>query len=896
VNLRELLTSTRSYRRFLQQPLDRGTLVELVELTRLCPSAANRQPLRYLVACTAEENARIFPHLRWAAALTDWPGPGEGQRPTGYIIILGDTRVWRRWDWDCGIAAHAVLLGAAERGLGGCMIGSLDQPGLRAVLNLPAHLEVLLVVALGKPDETVVLEDGRPEPTPYWRDAQGVHHVPKRPMSELLVSLCMAIVLLLLPAAAVLAQKPLKTPLAPETLRLLANELSGQMIYNNLVKLAGAPWIRRAQEFSGTFYEPQAIYDLVREYGIESTRLERYAGKGTYDYPMEGELWLLEPEKRLVARLEADPALVARGSRTADVTGELVYVAPVDRERIKKLSESGQPPEFRGKVALMWSHPSGDDAKMLAAAGVQAVISFSSRERYFDPGQVVYASGAYDKYDPLVLGLTVSWRQWSELLEDLSLGKKIVVRARARVEKQPEKQEIVYSWIPGTEPEAKGVVFTAHLFDGFVKRGTNDNMNGCAIQLEMLRALLRMIAPGAVRQTRRTIHFVWAAEFSGTYAFLKHHPDFRDRLSININMDMVGEGLRQNNAALRMSQCPGHLPSYLDGLARSVLNYVWRTNDIVFQSGVPAGRPGGQYFAIPMWEKNGSLDAFRFSIHPTMGGSDHACFHNPAVAVPGIMLLIWPDQWYHADTDTPDKSDPTQLKRSAFIGAAIAWAAAQCTDDVAAGLAEAASEYGYLRVAEREIPRAMARLDAADARQLAAETAQALRLVAFGAGRELAAVRSIEDVFSGSPAAKAAVQGKSRQWELYGQALRTQVMEYAKSRAVQLNSQAPAEPQPDELQRKCQAVTPRIADWVKGREFDLWGHEKYKEYLKDRPDPMKALKIARPQATAILNFVNGRRSIAEIGDCVAAELDEEVPLKAVVGWLEVLKAVGWVIF
>ena len=187
--LRDLLLRNRSYRRFQQQPLDEQTLVELIELTRLCPSAANRQPLKYVLAWRPEQNAKIFPHLRWAAALAPWPGPAEGERPAGYIVILGDTRVWRRWDWDCGIVAQSMLLGAAERGLGGCMIASIDQPGIRAALDLPDHLEVLLVVALGSPSETVVLEDGSPDERPYWRDADDVHHVPKRPLAEVRIEL-----------------------------------------------------------------------------------------------------------------------------------------------------------------------------------------------------------------------------------------------------------------------------------------------------------------------------------------------------------------------------------------------------------------------------------------------------------------------------------------------------------------------------------------------------------------------------------------------------------------------------------------------------------------------------------------------------------------------------------
>ena len=533
--------------------------------------------------------------------------------------------------------------------------------------------------------------------------------------------------------------KSLRTPLAPETLELLANELSGQIVYNNLVKTAGAPWLRAAQEHPGVFYESQTIYDMVRAYAIQTTRLERQAAKGNYAYPTEGELWIVEPQRRLVARLEADPALVAAGSTTADVTGELVYLAPNQKIAAKTN-------DYRGKIALMWSHPGDGQARVLADAGVRAVVAFNSRERYFDPNQVVYSSGAYGSHEPLSLGMSISWRQWSELLEDLHLGRRIVVRARARVEQFPHKFETVYSWLPGTEPKAKGVVLSAHLFDGYVKRGANDNMSGCVIQLEILRALAHLIDAGQLPRPRRTIHFLWPQEISGTYAFLREHSDFAERASINFNMDMVGEGLRKNNGVLRMSECPSHLPSYIDGLARSVMEYVWRTNDIIFLAET-RGRPGGQYFPIPLMEKNGSLDAFHYSIQPTVGGTDHVCFINPSMAVPGVSLIIWPDQWYHADTDTPDKADATQLKRAAFIGAACAWAVADCTDEVAAGLAEAASNYGYSRVAERELPRAMARLAAAQAGDLPVQTAQALRLVTFAADREIGALRSIEEIY-----------------------------------------------------------------------------------------------------------------------------------------------------
>ena len=189
MTVKELLLRNRSFRRFHEdQPMAEKTLLELVDLTRLCPSAANRQPLKYLISCDPSQNAGIFAHLRWAAALKDWGGPAEGQRPTGYIVILGDTRITQNFHCDHGIVAQSILLAAVEQGLGGCILASIDREGLTRKLNLPTYLDILLVLALGKPNETVVLEEGKsPDQVPYWRDSAGVHHVPKRPLEELLV-------------------------------------------------------------------------------------------------------------------------------------------------------------------------------------------------------------------------------------------------------------------------------------------------------------------------------------------------------------------------------------------------------------------------------------------------------------------------------------------------------------------------------------------------------------------------------------------------------------------------------------------------------------------------------------------------------------------------------------
>ncbi len=189
--IRELILKNRSYRRFDPAGrLEEQTLRELVDLARLSGSAANRQPLKYLLSWQPERNALIFPHLAWAGYLKDWPGPAPKERPTGYIIVLGDKRISEKIDCDHGIACQSILLGAVERGFGGCMVGSINRDGLRKELSIPSEYEILLVVSLGKPCEEVVIEESRDErDIKYWRDANNVHHVPKRLLDDVILKL-----------------------------------------------------------------------------------------------------------------------------------------------------------------------------------------------------------------------------------------------------------------------------------------------------------------------------------------------------------------------------------------------------------------------------------------------------------------------------------------------------------------------------------------------------------------------------------------------------------------------------------------------------------------------------------------------------------------------------------
>jgi nitroreductase len=189
MEFKELVRANRSCRRFHQEhKIEQGTLRELVDLARLSASGSNKQPLKFNLSSEMERNTRIFPLLGWAAYLKDWPGPPEGERPSAYIVILGDKNISQTFGVDPGIAAQSILLGATEKGLAGCIIATINKDKLSKALEIPEQYEILYVLALGKPKERIQIDDvGLDGNIRYWRDEQGVHHVPKRSLDELII-------------------------------------------------------------------------------------------------------------------------------------------------------------------------------------------------------------------------------------------------------------------------------------------------------------------------------------------------------------------------------------------------------------------------------------------------------------------------------------------------------------------------------------------------------------------------------------------------------------------------------------------------------------------------------------------------------------------------------------
>ncbi len=181
----DLVRKARTIRRFDQsQPIGESVLRDLIDAARLSPCGGNIQSLRYRIVFSSAECDAVFPLVAWAGALKEWPGPAEGERPTGYIAICGG----QGGDADVGIAGQTIQLMASELGFGACMMGSIKRDAIKSTLGIPDALSVKLVVALGVPAEEVVLEDAHEgEDLNYYRTPDDKHHVPKLGLEDVLL-------------------------------------------------------------------------------------------------------------------------------------------------------------------------------------------------------------------------------------------------------------------------------------------------------------------------------------------------------------------------------------------------------------------------------------------------------------------------------------------------------------------------------------------------------------------------------------------------------------------------------------------------------------------------------------------------------------------------------------
>lgn len=471
------------------------------------------------------------------------------------------------------------------------------------------------------------------------------------------------------------------TILPDKIIKYILNEVSGQLAFNNEVMMAGYNHIRTPEEFKGHFYEAEYLYKKLLEYGIDEVKLETYsrdvAGRGGWWVRVDAELWMVSPEEKRLSRLAEHPALMARGCDEGEWEAELIYL---DKRDLPSSYREPLKADVKGKIILT-PESIGSFSRRAFAKGALGIISYNSHAKpYLDPYQAFFDMRLYKgKIKHKVFGFKI-WQHLGDQLKGMLFNRqKVVVRAKTKTASYPMKLDTIFATIKGKSPEKKGFMFTAHLFERPAKQGANDNVSGCVALAEIARTITTLIKEGKIERPERSIYFLMGEEGGSTISFFKEYPEMADKIFGVYNYDMVGENLNENHAFFNMIVPLYSKISFIDSIAKNSMNYVFETN---MEKHSAHSRAPWIDYPVPIVEKNGSKQPFRYVVDRFEGGSDHQMFIYSDSGIPACHFIVWPDFWYHTDKDRPDKSDPTQLKRVAFIGAASALAMCSGREDI----------------------------------------------------------------------------------------------------------------------------------------------------------------------------------------------------------------------
>ena len=452
---------------------------------------------------------------------------------------------------------------------------------------------------------------------------------------------------------------------------LIVGESSGDVAYHHILDLAPYERDRKSGEYSGLFMESAYVAGKLNEYGLEGVEVELLGKTQTWD-GVSASLWEVSPKTAKIADYRDLAAILAQGSRSAHVTAELVWVGRGTRQEIESV-------DLKGKIAV--TEASGSSVHNLAVpAGAVGVISYYSPRPLKDPIQIPNAS--IRGGDNATFCINLPPRDGYALRDRLLRGEKITVKADIETTTEETEIEVPTCIIKGTDPDAGEVILSAHLFEGYVKLGANDNTSGSAALIEVARTLNDLINDGLLPRPKRTIRFIWVPEFQGSMPWATKHKDILANTLCNFNLDMVGLWLSKSESVYCMHRTTMGNPHYLNDVAESYYHYMGATNRGFVATGV--GRPDA---TKPVYSMTGSRDPFYYSINAHYGSSDHEVFNDWGVQVPGIIMITWPDNYYHTSGDRPEICDPTQLHRAIVIAAASAYTIAGADESMALKIA-----------------------------------------------------------------------------------------------------------------------------------------------------------------------------------------------------------------
>ena len=658
----------------------------------------------------------------------------------------------------------------------------------------------------------------------------------------------------------VAAERPLAPP---QLIRAIADEVSGEIAYGYTVRISE---FDRIQANQGWHEAALWIKGELEKMGYADAEIEGWPSNGstryyTYKTPIgwrakQAELWMIAPRRERLCSYEEIPLTLVKHSGSGHIEAELVDVGPGTGEG----AYTGK--DVRGKIVLS----TGSSAEVMREAcqkrGAVGVITYFAPDvRPGYPQMIRYTAfwPGWEERDRLGFGFNVSKNQGAALKRLLDEGQKVILKADVDTEFFETRIETLSVSFPGTEEPEKEALIIGHLCHP--SPSANDNASGSAGMLEIARALKRLVEMGAIPAPRRTIRFLWVPEFNGTVPYIKAHLDRIRNTLAAINCDMIGEDLHKTGGTFNIVATPDSLPSFLNDVA---VNFT-RSID-----------------ALNLRSVNGTEHPFAWNRVPFSGGSDHYLFNDGALKVPSVMFNHG-DTFHHTSLDTPDKVDPSELRRVCAISLASVHYLANARLTEAEDMARLVSRNGAGRLAADASDAVEAITGAGDAEAVLRSYSQTLNVVSHSLAREKQAVASTavfipdkdfppKSAAWTEPLDALALSYKSSAGRVFKAACATQRLK-------------PVTPKPSADEIAWSKVIP-----VRSPEFVC---PLQPDYLVEKlgDGVLAKIKLRGYAAYEAINFADGRRSILDIARAVAAEYGPQ-NVGDVAGFFDILAQAG----
>jgi len=688
-------------------------------------------------------------------------------------------------------------------------------------------------------------------------------------MLKRVVFFVVVVALLAGPALGQLNPKLYWTFLPDNQMSWIVGEASGDTAYNTIMETGGYNKDRQPEEYATTFYESAYILEQLKLYGVPEAEIVRYPGRTAWD-ASKGELWEISPGIQKIASFQDQRALLASGSQSADVEAELVWV-----DSNSNLEEM----DLEGKIVV----GEGRIGRGRGMDGVLGSVIISTSRNYFDPLQIPASGSRVGRF-----GFMLPVREGQYLKQRLQRGEKIKVHAVVEAEQRPYDLQDVIAKIPGKDEDTYGVIFSAHLFEGITKQGANDNKSGSAGILEVARTLQTLIDSGRLEKPRRSMRFLWGPEFSGTGPWVKDNQAEMDNTFCNINMDMVGEWLSLNKAYMCMMRTTYGNAHYINDVMENYYRFVGEGNRERIQN-----RSGVYKVPHRIVAPTGADEPFHYAIETHYGSSDHEVFNNWGVQVPGIMMIAWPDQWYHTSGDRIDKSDPTQMKRIAVIAAAAAYTIANADDDMAIKIAGEVASNGTRRLGHQFI-NGLEALNRTDVAGLADAYYLAQAYVKGAVLNERDTLDTVMELAEDKDRVGRYISDMQATIELVGLAHLTALDSHMNAVSEKLGTR-PVSLERTPLEERATGIVPSQTAKVTQN-----GYNGYSQFINQVPQDERAKfpydRRGAGDTTELGRMVNGKHSVLDIKTMLDAQSGSISDLQSVMNYLEVLKLAGLVEF